>query len=29
MNLEGFLAQLVAMAVAQVGAPLVMGWVNQ
>ena len=29
MNLEGLLAQLVAMAVALVGAPLVMGWVNQ
>jgi formate hydrogenlyase subunit 4 len=29
MNLEGILAQLVAMVVALVGAPLVTGWVNQ
>ena len=29
MNLEGFIAQLAAMALALAGAPLLVGWVNQ
>ncbi len=29
MNLEGFLAQIAAMVLALVGAPLLVGWVNQ
>ena len=29
MNLEGILAQLLELALALAGAPLLMGWVNQ